>query len=115
MTMYMMKNNGRADNMMKKITYRDTAILLGYKKNHLLERIACNHYLADETTCSVKAVAKVKWPVYIALFIPACIFQAVGLIWDGGLKEFRIEPRTIHSYVVYKDSKRYRNWVESDV
>lgn len=99
---------------MKKITYRDTAILLGYKKNHLLERIACNHYLTDDTANSVKVVTKVKWPVYIALFIPACIFQAVGLMWNGGLREFSIEPRTIHTYLVYKDSKRYCNWIEND-
>lgn len=101
--------------MMKRITYTDNAILLGYKENHLLERLACNHYLTDDTTYSVKVVTKVKWPVYIALFIPACIFQAVGLIWDGGLREFSIEPRTIHIYTVYKDSKCYRNWVENDV
>ena len=104
----------RVDNMMKRITYKDNAIQLGYKNNHLFERIACKHYLADDTTCSVKVITKIKWSVYILLFIPTCIFQAVSLIWDGGLKEFTIEPLTI-SHIVYKDSKRYRDWVETDV
>ena len=101
--------------MMKRITYKDNAILLGYKKNHPFERIACNHYLAHDTLYSVKVITEIKWLVYIALFIPACVFQIINLIWDGGLKEFSIEPRTIHSYTVYKDSKRYRDWVENDV
>lgn len=101
--------------MMKKITYQDTAILLGYKKNHLLERIGCNHYLTNDTLYSVKVITEIKWPVYIALFIPACIFQIINLIWDGGLKEFSIEPRTINSHTVFKDGQRYRNWVETDI
>lgn len=94
---------------MKKITYNDNATLLGYKKNHTLERFACNHYIEDNRH-SVKVITKVKWPVYIALFIPACIFQAVALVWDGGLKNFRIESRTIHNNIVWKDSKGYKKF-----
>lgn len=93
---------------MKKITYKNAATLLNYKKNY--ERIACDHYITDNTTCSVKVITKVKWPVYIALFIPACIFQAVSLVWDGGLKNFRIESRTIHNDIVWKDSEGYKKF-----
>lgn len=96
---------------MTKITYKELVTLLGYKKSHTLERFGCNHYIKDEEY-SVKVITKVKLPVYIALFIPACIFQAVALVWDGGLKEFSIEPRTIHSYVVWKDSERYKKFAE---
>lgn len=96
---------------MKKIAYKDLATLFGYKKDHLFERIGCSHYIEDNSH-SVKVVTKVKLPVYIALFIPACILQAVALVWDGGLREFSIEPRTIHSNIVWKDSERYKKFAE---
>lgn len=96
---------------MKKITYKELAILLGYKKNHMFERIGCNHYIEDNDN-SVKVITKIKWPVYIALFIPACIFQAVVLMWDGGLKEFSIEPRAIHTHIAWKSNERYKKFAE---
>ena len=98
---------------MKKITYKDLATLRSYKKNHLLERIGCNHYITDETTYSVRVITKVKWPVYVALFIPACVLQAVSLVWDGGLKQFSIEPRTIRNDVVWKDSEGYKKFAKN--
>lgn len=95
---------------MKKITYKELAILLGYKKNHMLERIGCNHYIEDNDN-SVKVITKIKWPVYIALFIPACIFQAVVLMWDGGLKEFSIEPHS-YTHIAWKSNERYKKFAE---
>lgn len=94
---------------MKKITYKDLAILLGYKKDHPLERIGCSHYIEDNSH-SVKVITKIKLPVYIVMFVPACIFRIVALMWDGGLKEFGIEPRTIHNDIVWKDSERYKKF-----
>ena len=44
------------------------------------------------------------------MFVPACIFRIVALMWDGGLKEFGIEPRTIHNDIVWKDSERYKKF-----
>ena len=38
---------------------------------------------------------KVSWPVYLAIFIPFHLAQALYCMWDGGLKEFRIEGRSI--------------------
>lgn len=96
---------------MEKITYKEMAILLGYKKNHMFERIGCNHYIEDHEH-SVKVITKVKLPVYIALFIPACILQAMALVWDGGLKEFSIEPRTIHTNIAWKNNERYKKFAE---
>ena len=94
---------------MMKITYEENAILLGYKKNHWFERIACNHYIKDDLD-NVMVITKVKWPVYIALFIPACLFEIIMLIWDGGLKEFSIAPRTIHTNMVWKISNGYKKF-----
>ena len=98
---------------MKQITYKGLATLRGYKKNHLLERIGCNHYITDDTEYSIRVITKVKWPMYIALFIPACVLQAISLVWDGGLKEFSIEPRTIHNDIVWKDSKGYKEFAKN--
>lgn len=98
---------------MKKITYKDLATLCDYKKDHRLERIGCNHYIKDNDDY-VEVITKVKLPIYIALFIPACIFQAVALVFDGGLKEFEIESRTLHSKIVWKNSKCYKKFMEKD-
>lgn len=98
---------------MKKITYKDLATLCDYKKDHRFERIGCNHYIEDNDD-TVKVITKVKLPIYIALFIPACIFQAVALVFDGGLKEFSVEPRTLHSETVWKNSKSYKKFAEND-
>ena len=38
---------------------------------------------------------KVSWPVYLALFIPCHLAQALYCMWSGGLKEFYIEGRSI--------------------
>ena len=97
---------------MKKISYEDFAILLGYKKNHMLERFACNHYI-DDYDNYVKVISKVKMPVYIALFVPACIFQVVALMWDGGLKHFTIESPTYSTNIVWKEeSSRYADYLK---
>jgi len=97
---------------MKKITYKELATLLGYKKNHPFQRIACNHYIEEEEY-DVRVISQIKWPVYIVLFIPSCILQAVALMWDGGLKNnFCIEPRTTLNYAVWKDSERYKKFAE---
>lgn len=97
---------------MKKLTYKEVAILYGYNKNHLLARIGCNHYITDETQYSIKVITQVKLPVYMLMFIPACILQACALVWDGGLKEFSIEPRTIRTDIIWKDGKRYKEFAE---
>ncbi len=97
---------------MKKISYEELAILLGYKKNHMLEKIACDHYIEDNDDCIVNVISKVKMPAYILLFVPACIFQALVLMWDGGLKNFSIEPRTYGTMNVWKDSERYKKFLE---
>lgn len=97
---------------MEKINYKQFATLLNYSKKHPFERIACNYYIAENSAC-VRVIKKIKLPVYILLFVPAHILQAITLIWDGGLKEFSIEPR-IHNKIVWKDSKGYKKFSERD-
>ncbi len=97
---------------MKKISYEELAILLGYKKNHMLEKIACDHYIEDHDGCSVNVISKVKMPVYILLFVPAHIIQMFLCMWDGGLKNFSIESRTYGTMNVWKDSERYKKFLE---
>lgn len=38
---------------------------------------------------------KISWPVYLILFIPCHLLQALWCMWDGGLKEFEIESRLL--------------------
>lgn len=95
---------------MKKINYEQCATLLNYSKKHPFERIACNHYIAENSAC-VRVITKIKLPVYILLFVPIHLLQAIALIWDGGLKEFSIESRT-SNHLVWKDSKGYKKFSE---
>lgn len=95
---------------MEKISYEKCATLLNYSKNHPFYRIAYNYYIA-ENSVFVRVIRKTKLPIYILLFVPIHLLQAIGLIWDGGLKEFSIEPRT-NNRIVWKDSKGYKKFSE---
>ena len=78
---------------MKKIKYEDAAYIRRYKKRHTFEKYFCNWFLANRSQNSGSMRLYVKWWAYIILFIPVHIIQICACIWDGGLKEFRIEPR----------------------
>ena len=41
-----------------------------------------------------------KWWAYILFFIPLHVLVFIWRLWDGGLKEFRIESRKIQSYAI---------------
>jgi hypothetical protein len=98
---------------MKKISYSELAILLGFKKMHMLEKLACNHYI-EEKEYSVNVISKMKVPVYVLLIVPICILNVFALAWDGGLKNFSIEPRTYRTMDVWKDTERYKKFLEKN-
>ena len=81
---------------MMKIKYEDAAYIRRYKKRHTFEKYFCNWFLADKSTNYGKMRMYVKWWAYIILFIPIHIAKVCACIWDGGLKEFSIEPRCVH-------------------
>ena len=53
-------------------------------------RPLCSYYLIKEDDKTFKRVQKVNILVYILIFIPLHLLQALICMWDGGLKEFII-------------------------
>lgn len=81
---------------MKKISYIDAAYILNYKQRHLREKYLCNWYM-ELRNCNVGFMeCRLKWWTYILLFVPVHILKFLYCLWDGGIKEFEIESRTLH-------------------
>ena len=78
---------------MTKIKYEDAAYIRRYNKCHTFEKYFCNWFLVGRGKSNGYMKMYVKWWAYIILFIPIHIVKACACIWDGGLREFRVEPR----------------------
>lgn len=85
---------------MKKITYNEANYIMRRTKPHKLERILCYWVIQMENLNSGWIRCYMKWWAYILFFIPAHVLVFICRLWDGGLKEFRIEPRRIHGYSI---------------
>ena len=94
-----------------KLTYKEFATLLGYTKPHRFAQLTCK-FFGEDGTCAMNVRAEVRWPIYILLFPFASLFQIVCLLWDGGLREFSIEPRCITRHQVWHESSRYKTFKE---
>ena len=76
-----------------KIKYDDAAYIRRYKKRHIFEKYFCNWFLVNKRENYGYMRMYVKWWAYIILFVPVHIVKICACIWDGGLKDFRIESR----------------------
>lgn len=94
---------------MKKMSYKDFATLAGYKKNHYFMRVTCSFYYEDGLMIHIWAKMKLFW--YILFFLPIHIIKLFYVLWDGGLRDFAIEPRWITVHHVDKTSERYKKWM----
>lgn len=94
-----------------KLTYKEFSALLGYTKKHTLMRYACKFY-CDDGEYAANVRAEVRWLVYILILPFASLYQAVCLLWDGGLREFSLEPRCIQRHQIWHNSPRYKKFKE---
>lgn len=85
---------------MKRITFREANYIMRRTKPHRLERMFCYWTIQKENNNSGWIRCYMKWWAYILFFIPAHALVFICRLWDGGLKEFRIEPRQIQGYAV---------------
>lgn len=83
-----------------KISYKEWAEIHNYKLPHKLMKYFCNFYIKEFTTCEYELISEIKLPIYIIIFIPIHLLKIIYCIWDMGLKNFCIEPRTIRRHVV---------------
>ena len=81
---------------MMKIKYEDAAYIRKYNKRHIFEKYFCNWFLVNRSKSCGHMRMYVKWWAYIILFIPVHIVKVCAYIWDGGLKDFKVEPRCVH-------------------
>lgn len=97
---------------MKKISYKDFAYLMNYKKHHPFIKYCCNCYLKERDS-SVLLTSRVKLPIYILLFIPAQIIELFYAAWDCGIRNYDMWGRTITSFTrftIYDNI--YKEWKE---
>lgn len=71
-----------------KISRQECAYIMNRPQRHI-----CNYELQKTSDITYRITPRIKLPIYILLFIPVHLLQAVRCIWDGGLKEFSIESR----------------------
>ena len=79
--------------MKKKITYDEWTYIGKYNYAAKWLRRMCSYTLIREPDGRFKREQMVGWPLYLILFIPVHLLQAILCIWDGGLKEFEINER----------------------
>lgn len=86
---------------MKKIRYEDAAFIRSYKKHHWFEKYFCNWFIdLENPNCGVMKLY-MKRGIYAILFLPMHLIVLGCCLWDGGIKEFQINPRMMkHNTIV---------------
>ena len=82
---------------MKKISYNDVAYICHFKENHFFRKHFCNNYIwmNNPNTGKMKCVIKIWF--YILIFIPIHIIDFICLLWDDGIKHFKIMSRNVRT------------------
>ena len=88
--------------MKKRITQKDWAYIGKYNPARKWLRPLCSYSLV-EIEDGFRRECKISWLVYLVIFIPVHLLQALFCMWDGGLKEFEIEGR----YLSHDDIKEH--------
>ena len=52
-------------------------------------------YTLSKTSFGYRRECHLRWVVYLLVFIPFHLLEALCLMWEGGLKDFEIEKRFI--------------------
>ena len=76
----------------KKISKKDWEYIGMYNYAAKWLRPLCSYRLIKEADGRFKREQRIGWFVYMLIFIPVHILQAFICMWDGGLKEFEINP-----------------------
>ena len=77
----------------KRISLDQWTMLGKYNHARPCFRKLCNYSLTKESDTKYRRDQYISLPLYLILFLPLSIIQAVWCMWDGGLKEFELPPR----------------------
>lgn len=76
-----------------KITYNEWTEIGKYNYAAKWCRRLCRYDLIKESDDCFKREQRINLIIYLLIFIPVHIIQAIWCIWDGGLKEFEFAER----------------------
>ena len=91
---------------MKKVTRKERQSLGYYSCSNWVKPFI-NSYLKETEGGNFVLIDKVNLLIYLLLFIPIHLLQALCCIWDGGLKEFEICSRKISIHTLSWGSKSW--------
>lgn len=81
---------------MKKIKYEDAAFIRSYKEHHWFEKWFCNWFInLQNPNSGIMKLYMKRW-MYAILFLPMHLIVFGWCLWDGGIKDFKIEPRMMN-------------------
>lgn len=66
----------------------------------------CSYSLV-KTDNGFRRDCRISWPLYLLLFIPVHLIQALYCMWDGGLKELELASRYIGSDYYTEHGENY--------
>ena len=91
----------------KRITLREWTYIGKY--NHAAKwcRRFCTYTLIRKNDHTIVREQKVNFLAYLIMFIPLHILQVFVLMWDGGLKEFKLFKRMLGKDILAKGSSSY--------
>ena len=81
--------------MKKRITLNDWNYIGIYNPAKDWIRPLCTYTLVKTDNHRFRREVKVNLLIYLLLIIPLHLFKILYCLWDGGLKEFRIESREL--------------------
>lgn len=87
--------------MKKRITREEWEYIGKYNPAAKWLRPLCSYSLT-EIENGFRRDCKIGWPMYLILFIPVHLLQALLCMWDGGLKEFEICSRHFEYNIIPK-------------
>lgn len=80
--------------MKKRISQAEWEYIGKYNPARKWLRPLCSYSIV-EIEDGFRRECKISWPLYLVIFIPIHLLQALYCMWNGGLKEFEIEGRHI--------------------
>lgn len=88
--------------MKKRISQKEWEYLGKYHHAAKWIRPFCSYSIA-EYEGGFRRDCQISWPVYLIIFIPVHLLQALCCMWDGGLKEFEICPPHLGYDIFFED------------
>ena len=93
--------------MIMKISYKEWTEIGRYNYAKKWLRPLCSYTLTKESDGRFKREQRISVLVYLLIFIPVHILQALWCLWDGGLREFEINERYLGGDWITEDSEPY--------